>query len=389
MLNRGYTYYRSLQNFSVATVINELFNSNTHKDWIVSHLDYDHYSLTGHYIVQNNVYIDRCYLPAVYAIPECREALAYLLAFQKAILEVCSFPLRSGLETMIEAIGKRCRRKIGIGQGVRISLLDLNNSEYFFIWPPMNILKGIPNICYELMERIKRLWRSVCKKQNKIKDTQCKRMLEEFKEEILEKIEMAFGDIIITEGYEIETQPSDAYERITSPRQEPEPFMTTTSERLLYVLTKSKDHVIEYHKIIRSYSNIVSLAYVLITNSPLKITAVLAGRTTRPEFFYFEKGENKAISVYLGDLEDTALDQALIYMLKNIPQARNPIILVAPHHGRSWSPELTKVKAHLVYMSRTTPRLRSERYSIYRYRKISNSVIVSGYTKWLTLYVLK
>jgi hypothetical protein len=378
--------------------------------WMLSHIDYDHYSMTAAMVSQGGwrrpgVVI----LPAAYSVKECREALAQLHFVSLLIASILKLPAAKRRAPIDLGGILASSRRLAVMQGDRLRAGDLT---YHILWPPspQSLGEGCRKMLNELEEVSKKL-RGRCAKERG----------HEFCERVVNKAESE-ADIlrkIVKPNIERKGEPLelDARELIRhgdheiKQRAEEEATITPLNYKatLLEAATRYKDpQLLSFKRAMNAFSTAYSLELAGIPSEAILI-AVNPIAPPRDGYwcgFYFmdcriflhpkPRSLNPTILLYLSDLEEDSLDHALDYYIGYHHTAGRggprPLIEVAPHHGNAYSSRLAAVKPVLIYIPRCDHHAplswaRSYRYH-YRLHHLKNPgtmVIYSGHTTGLEI----
>ena len=367
--------------------------------WILSHLDYDHFSIVAQYFLDTNSKIERCYFPCILAVPECRDMKVAYLALMMAIYEVRRIP-SPPYTRVFGAINNICKQKIGIGRNYKLRLVDSQGNmllEYHIVSPKC-IYPDITKRCRRIANELRAKLKKVCKGDERcIRENidKARSILEGITIESVEKCEPV--DKIQVEDYETfnrDKKESSSLSHNLSLESRKYEYkdenIKAASEYLMDILGYE-----EYVKLRESMLNTEAIAYYLKTSiSPIIVKHYYCIEPYCPIHYrhivYYEKYKlylvhDHIVNVYLSDLSGNELDDALSYMLNaENKNTLHPIVLVAAHHGNSWSENLTKIKPLVTWLSRcghVNRKIRSNFKEDYLYLGINT--VVSGHNRIL------
>ena len=355
--------------------------------WIISHLDYDHYSVTlgligmGHWHKPELVV-----LPAVYDHRACREALATIhrIALLLATALRISRPPSPDLLRVIRNV-----KRIGLSQGAKLRTGEL---DYHVIWPPPPAKVG-PR-CGDLLRRLRKKLENAKKICTKMREgRECKEAWDLGEREAGDIIEIIAPETVYGDGALINLDEllADCEFGFSQGTDEAEHYSSLdTTKRIVYdykyiyyyVSEKLKDREFYYHY--RSIINDFSIAYALECNQcigrDVKMNVELRGfcPPTACTNYSFILGKKSLWSrtplLYLADLE-SALSPAIKYYKNNYLNNVNnlPIIdigiEVAAHHGNSYSPELKSILPRIIFLPRCNDHVPRNYMRNYKYKQ--------------------
>jgi len=380
--NHKYSIYA---NFEVATnkMLYDWGSRRIH--WIISHLDYDHYSLMANFAIEQNIDVDMCYLPASYSIDLCREAIAHMIAFQvlvlqdarAAILPTYRVHLRCRGELLPQIFLKICRSKRFVAQGDVIPLSRSKEVNLHVIWPNTQIAK---DLCKILISEVTELVKQFCKKRKDEKF--CLRLFEEFKDSLMHALFSEVPAERPPNSYEMSIYKADVESTIKSL------VKGLGGEKLAEL------YMVAY----RNYRNISSIAYAILVSSLKDVC--LSAYTCYPYYCPYcpyphhiaLRAElcrlsplicmsTHSLVTYLADLDDSNIDQAMRYVKLHIPSALRTLALIAPHHGNSWHNSLRSTRPLITVLSRS---------NLFKgpqpgYLELSPITITTGYNTWISI----
>lgn len=348
--------------------------------WVLSHLDYDHFSITLSMIKQRLWNIPSVIiLPASYVYRECREAQVYLHALMEvvAFVQKISPPKSVEILSLLDSIRKQGKTKI-IGVASR-TVLKAGYLKYYFVWPEPNYVVAQ---CKELREAIREKIGQLCKG-----DKRCLDIYQEVLESLWTWVKET-GEISYYENELI-----DINALLESHFQEPyysnylsldfsaegaigiKEFFAEASSKLkditLYILVS---RVLNQH----------STAYVIYSE---KSALAEAYYDNRPRLYIPNYCESNAQIFYPSDLGNNELDLA-IQNARKIYRCPITTVAVAPHHGNEYSRYWdTYIKPLVTFIPRCdlhTPPNYIKKYTYLRYYS-HNIALYSGHSLGLKL----
>ncbi len=352
--------------------------------WIISHMDYDHYSITLRLIKTRQWHKpELVILPALYSSRACREALAtiHMLASLLATALEIPRPLSSDLISIIRNV-----RRIGVGRGVKLRTGEL---AYHIIWPPPPGKVG---------SRCKTLLRRLTEKLEKAKRACVRRRGKKECEEAWSVGEREAGDII-----EI-MAPEDIYnenesidlDKLLLTNGEPGTSWDTEDKehyfqkgverpvydyRYIYYFASREFRDRELSRLYGSIINDFSIAYALERNqypNNYLIPVEMKVKEFRPSTVLIEYSPVEIFLwshiplLYLSDLENAlspAIDYYKQYYLHHVKTSYIDVgIEIAAHHGNSYSPKLKDILPKILFLPRCYEHVPQHYTQNYRYR---------------------
>lgn len=357
--------------------------------WVISHLDYDHISLTSLYFDSMGLKVDECYLPGVLSISICREAVASFMALQHLL--AYEFGLMDRLPDKPEAVVNAlntCKKKTAVAQGDNIRFN--NDVVYHVIWPSNH---RASEKCKLLIELTLKIVEEYCRKHYKTSED-INRCLEIYKKH-LNEIKPFFSNI---EHYYYAEYAEHRPEQpaMISGIDTDSRFKYTTFRNRIYIPRKYSEHfqlsnriekllsrrgfvyLANLYNVLRSeYTDLTALAYAVVhSNRGSSITLDFYSNIVQ---FIFSS--NSLIHVgspikllYLSDLKGWALREALNYYLTSVklPNREKPAVLVAPHHGTAWEDALKQLTPCITAI----PSRLIRNVKINRYRNLTSLTLV-------------
>ncbi len=318
--------------------------------WILSHIDYDHYSLTVALIKAGLWSKPKIVvLPAVYSSKVCREALEEYHKLALIVAAMLRLPPPS-FRDLAEVTSNT--KRLGVGQGARLYAREL---LYHILWPPTS---GIWPLCEKLLERLrgklnkamvkckKMLGEKVCREAMERGELEAGKLLEALEpEEVVEVIdldrELRIGDAENSELYRgdqwIETErPTYGYIFIEA------------------VQELKDEELLQLH---RDIVNNFSLAYTIeqrgrnhIRILPFKVLNHLIPCILKIRCYGL--ASSNSLLLYPSDLGGEALTQTIRYYKQHYGHHPQTIIEVAAHHGNAYTSELQGITSLIVFLPR-------------------------------------
>ena len=357
--------------------------------WILSHLDYDHYSLTVK-LVNSGAWKqpDIVILPSVYKVSECRDLRVAYLTLAHILAETLNLRLPS-IVNLVNLLKSSRGAKIGVSQG---SILKAGGLRYHIIWPPLQLTisqcKELLNIFKDKIEKYIRKCKEKKKKHYTICDNvdklegDIRKLIE-----VLEPDELSEGEMNIdryfSRGYnEISSRNryfSREYNKISSRKYnsyrlilEKDSTQIFLYEQIYtYASTVLKD--VKLERLHKSVLNIYSIAYMIESNNL-----------------------NNTVIFYPADLDGYALADAITYYVQHKRlHSVDTLVEVAPHHGNAYSNRLSKINPEYLYIPRCDCHveeywLKNFKYQ-HRFRKLRHSncnrIIFSRHEKVFKIYI--
>ena len=354
--------HKSKQIFSHSNI----FKSPHNWVWILSHFDYDHYSILVSQVCKRFWNLpSTVILPAIYSLKECKQTLKMYYTLSLVLSFMMHIP-KPNLDLFM--ILKKVRR-LGVKQGDRITEGRLT---YHIIWPPSSVKAG--NKCKKLLKALETKLKQYKKKCEKLIDhPAC--------EEIFKKAKTESDILVETLSPTNTTGPDPKEINVRS-------LINTTNldkyeNNMVICNKKSRENLITYSSLYELYDyatmrfndqklmflhkqviNLFSLAYALLLNNNKDLLLLdlyyIGDKNQREEWIsswflesnhiLFSFSNKPCIILYLSDLDNHELKNALEYYLKTIRS--NPIIEIAPHHGNAYNKQLEKIQPEVIYLSR-------------------------------------
>lgn len=310
--SNSHCYHYAME--SIRNTLHKYLKNGQNYKWIISHFDYDHFSLVGELIKNNELNRpDECFVPATYST--CKDTLVRYLALEDLILSkvirYISYP---------EALGqlRNCKRITPVGSG---KTLDTSNFTFQFIWPDTHTSESD---CSELSEKIRQKVDKYCKEHAGEYEGGYNGCLRRY-QEIFEQIYSNIKEIPSEGGNEGEGQTRLRYDKVS-------PEHTFSDKICIAELIQYRsiiDH--ELADIRRNALNYFSLGYILSPKLKTDYIGIIKNNIL-PAFPLFTKfiSGSKNFLLFLGDMEYNAINNAL----RDRPKKYE--IVIAAHHGNSY-----------------------------------------------------
>jgi len=350
--------YRDTLNF-LGTFLTRYMNPSRAWAWILSHMDYDHYSLvTG--LINARLWREPeiIVVPGAYSQRVCREVFLKYLTLAELTATILKIPLPSTTDLVKLFMNAKKHRKIyGVFQGTRLRFGEL---AYHVIWPPN---PEIEKWCNELLGVLEK---KIDKALEKCRGKECREVLERARKEgglIVETIEPDYivkGSELDIEGElskEIENKPSSHTEE---PNRMPSDMKVTPLVTYddIYALAAEKLEDSELLKLHQNVINAFSLAYAIeFDESPWVYEALISIWGSRSLlkckaiFGFSNFGPSMPLLLYPADLNGAELGNAISYYIRR-SRAREALIEVAAHHGNAYSQVLRNIIPRIVFIPR-------------------------------------
>lgn len=348
--------------------------------WIISHFDYDHFSLISH--ILDFVGVDVCVVPYVYSISKCREALAVYFLAESLQLRIPIPSLPRALKSSI----KLCRGKTMLARkGMTIKSDD--HTELRIIWPS-HLTEDIEKTCDNIRDE---LWYKILKGSDMKRDD-VEALLRSFLEE-LDKL----GEAMMREQIELNIVSErdirredidherllrmfDLVESSLTLNIHLEPTLGHRSEISYlrhYWLLQARERLLNKYSIAYYMSHQGDAYYNIERRCPGQFSP---NRLCSERSLLLPLYKMKSAKIlYLGDLGDRDLDEALGCL-----RDQSFDVVIAAHHGNSWSPF---IKGRLAYISRCDYHV-TGRYSGFRREYcIDMPCVISGHDYQLSVYL--
>jgi len=341
--------------------LTHIISSNGLWAWILSHPDYDHYSITAALVNQNAWSKPRAVvLPGAYSESVCREAYRDYLKLTYIVAELLKVPRPSILDLskiVKEAVWSG--KVFGVFQGARLKARGL---VYHVIWPLRSeAIRMCKKLIVELNEKIER-----AQKKCRERGAKCDEALGNADEdagrlwEILELIH-------VTDQLDLERELTKDFEGEANLRKalwtrlELQRFEGAHPESYneIYARANAVSELRELRllALYRSVVNMFSLAYAIELEDSLSHIAEVWIKDFQASS-YGGPVEDYVISVlylrsplllYPADLDGNELNQAIHYYRKC---TQSVAVEVAAHHGNAYAPELQNIIPRIVFIPR-------------------------------------
>lgn len=337
----------------------DLLNKSSFKVWIVSHFDYDHFSiissLLDNYSRQSRrINVDLCVLPYLYRVSECRKALMMELAIISYLIKV------PGLPCALESLLRSCERYWLVMEDYRLKIND--SLFYEFLWPPKGVVE---DTCREIVEVIN---------DKVVKRVDRENIIHEKAERFENELERRLKKTIHTEFLDIETLAKHKFNEISfnASRDEACPQLKVAkscydeSVKALYGHYKGLRELLY---VTRSILNLYSVAYAIINKGHMNEVDVVSYNLFHNIYGFQSNWPIACISpsreseillkllnideipvLYLADLDQNSLEIVLAKIRWTIPA-----VVIAPHHGNTWSDMVEGLVAYIHRCFRHVP----------------------------------
>jgi len=320
--------------------------------WILSHIDYDHYSITGGLIRAGSWPMPKLIvLPGTYSPQVCRETykmyhmIASILAYMLKIPPPPSWDLINILSS-----ARQSGQIIGATQGTKLYVGEL---AYHIIWPPAS---GIEGLCGRLLEKLREKLYEILEK--------CREKLGEACDEVMRRSEKEGADLIevLAPSRVVADEDQDLVEilrglgRTPGPGEggfkEPREAPQTVAEPLageaygdIYAQAAEELGDVELQALHRDIVNAFSIAYALeFRGKPFGYVATVevqefskSSKNIRTVWRAAYRGLRtppSSLLLYLSDLDGEALKQAIDYYKR---YACSVVVEVAAHHVHAYT----------------------------------------------------
>lgn len=343
--------------------------------WIISHLDFDHYSIVLELVEKLGWWNEPSViiLPASYNLDECMKATVAYLMLADLLATIMKIPPVHKEE--IAPILSRARRKgrlFGVKQGQIIRAGDI---EYYILWPSNPSTR---DICHRLANELyNKLHTYLDKHAKELNGYECRnvekceeRYLGILKEIFPINIEKLIIDLDEILNDEIRSENANRDKALDGVRTYK--FIRRTPYSFDRLYTNAAIQFGDYNllKIHYSYVNALSMA-LLVLDKRFMIDNILLFQP----YLYPTKGcpptpllisqmrfisSSNNIILYLADLTGKELDLAIQYYMNFCRSYNNNrfhvLALVAPHHGNSYSSLLSQICSNILIISRCDDR---------------------------------
>jgi len=351
----------------VKTRLTRIINSINAWAWILSHFDYDHYSITGG-LIRDGLWPKPklVALPGTYSPQVCRETymayhmIASILAYMLKISPPPSWVLINILSS-----ARRSGQIIGATQGAKLYVGEL---AYRIIWPPAS---GVEGLCGRLLEKLREKLHEILERCRRSRGEECDEVMRRSDEEGADLIEVLAPSRVVADedqdlaeilrglGRTPRSGEGGFKEPPETPRIGAEPLTGETYENI-YTRAAEKLGDRELHVLHRNIVNVFSLAYALeFRDKPLGYMTIVEVK----EFSEFSTNiwaiwraiyhrlqiPPSPLLLYLSDLEGDTLTRAVDYYRQ---YSQTIAIEIAAHHGNAYSPALRKIAPSTIFIPR-------------------------------------
>jgi len=379
------------------TFLTRYMNPSKAWAWILSHMDYDHYSLVT-WLINARVWREPeiIVVPGTYSQSKCREAFLEYHALAMLAATILEIPLPRTIDLVKLFTNAKKHRKIyGVFQGARLRFGEL---AYHVIWPPSS---EMGKWCNELLGVLEK---KIGKALEKCREKECREVLDKSRKEgglIAETIEPDYiveGSELDIEGElskEIENKPS-------SHTEEPQREATYTYDDI-YALAAEKLKDPELLRLHQNVVNALSLAYVIELDKSRWVHEVFVSTWKLRNFLNDEWGEANyrflnfdsfmPLLLYPADLDGAELGNAISYYTRR-SRAREVLIEVAAHHGNAYSQVLRNIIPHIIFIPRCHSHPNSKIRKKFRYSSRYQGLpvytrLITGHSYGLDLHIEK
>jgi len=335
--------------------------------WIISHIDYDHYSITGGLIRAGSWPKPKLIvLPGTYSPRVCRETykmyhmLASILAYMLKIPPPPSWVLIDVLRSVRES-----GQIIGAIQGAKLYVGEL---AYRIIWLPAS---GVEGLCGKLLKELREKLDGILKKCREKLGEACDEVKERSEKEGADLVDVLAPDRVLVGGDQVsleilresERTPGSGEEGFKEPGETPQ----TVAEPLageaygdIYAQAAEELGDVELQALHRDIVNAFSTAYALeFRGKPLGYMTIVEVKEF-PGFsmntwaiwravYHRLQIPPSPLLLYLSDLDGEALEQAISYYKR---YACSVVVEVAAHHGNAYTAALQCIAPHIIFISR-------------------------------------
>jgi len=337
--------------------------------WILSHIDYDHYSITGGLIRAGSWPMPKLIvLPGTYSPRVCKETYkvyhmaASILAYMLKIPPPPSWDLINILSS-----ARQSGQIIGVARGARLHVGEL---AYRIIWPPAS---GIEGLCGRLLEKLREKLYEILERCRRSRGEACDEVMRRSEKEGADLIEVLAPSRVVADedqdlveilrglGRTPRSGEGGFKEPPETPRRGAE-SLTGETETYGNIYARAAEELgdRELHVLHRNIVNVFSLAYALeFRDKPLGYMTIVEVK----EFSEFStniwaiwRGVYRWLQIppsplllYLSDLEGGALTQAVDYYRQ---YSQTIAIEIAAHHGNAYSPALRKIASSTIFIPR-------------------------------------
>ncbi|HDM23894.1 MAG TPA: hypothetical protein ENG22_03015 [Candidatus Bathyarchaeota archaeon] len=313
--------------------------------WILSHMDYDHFSIVANLVSDKGLpEPSAIILPASYSYSACKDTLIHYLALAEVI--AYKLRIRRPRYTDIFKILSKCHNNIGVSSGTVFSAGKL---EYLIVWPEDSYAK---NKCRELLSGLRRKIEELCKD-----DPRCK----EVAEEAIRRIRYEVNGLNV-EVYKDHVDVSILKKARNSqkPTMLPHSMKAVgprdsdgeTSLEMLFEEAAKKLNDPELYELARNVQNIHSIGYTAMVHDFHSSICTHILSLDSLNCYSCSCGFNRLLLLYLADLEGNELNMAIKNYIKYTYPSSSVLMEIAPHHGNSYSRLLNVIKSCITYIPR-------------------------------------
>jgi len=348
---------------------------NTPWAWIISHLDFDHYSIVLELVEKLRWWNEPSViiLPASYNLYECVEAtVMYLMLADLLAIIMKVPPVRKEEIAPILSRARRKGRLFGVKQG---QIIRAGDTEYYILWPPNPSTR---DICRRLAKELyDKLHKYLDKYAKELNEYECRNVekceerylgiLKEISPITIEKPVIDLDEILNDEILSENTDRDEALEEVRTYK-----FIRRTpySFDRIYTNASIRFRDPELKALHYSYVNALSMALLVLDKRSMIDNILLL-----QPYLYPMKGcpptplptspmrfisNSKNIILYLADLTGKELDLAIQYYMNFCRSYNNNrshvLALVAPHHGNSYHSLLSQICSNVLIISRCDDR---------------------------------
>jgi len=340
--------------------------------WIISHLDFDHYSIVLELVEKLRWWNEPSVimLPASYNLDECMKATVMYVMLADLLATLMKVP--PVYKEEIASILSRVRRKgrlFGVRQGQIIKTGDI---KYYILWPPNpSININIRDICSRLAKELYNKLHMYLEEHAKdLKGYKCQD-IEKCEEEYLDilreifpiNIEKPIIDLDEILNNEIPSENVNRDKTLEEMKTYKFTRRTPYSFDRLYTNAAIRFRDYNLQALHYSYVNAFSVALLIMSKNFLNTIQLLHLAENYPVLISaisFANNLNNNMILYLSDLTGKELDLAVQYYVNFCRSYNNNrcyvLALVAPHHGNSYSDSLSQIYSNTLIISRCDDR---------------------------------
>lgn len=323
--------------------------------WIISHLDYDHYSLVLALIEKLKWWQkpSAIILPASYNLKECMKAAVMYLMLADLLAILMKIPPVYKEEIIPILSEARSRGALlGVYRGKTLRAGDV---EYHILWPPHQF-DG--KTCCGLANELERKFNMYIEKYARELDQYKHDNIQEYQEKywkLLEKISPIVDERRVIDldevlnREELQRKDIERAETLLFEQKQRGPY----SFNWLYINAARRFNDTELLKIHNSYVNAFSTAFIVSSTSSRDKVKLYFYSTSnlmfRPLLTLTASTTTPNLILYLADLKGKELDEAIQYCFNNNCKV---FMLVAPHHGNSYRKSLSQIESEILVASR-------------------------------------